>query len=230
MKILWIMLVSIVSFSTIKGEEPKPVEAIVFDFGGVMAKWKTDRLVIFREMCRLFDESPEAVRPAFKENIDLLMSGFVSDEQFWESFAGKLDKPLPKEWMDYWENQFINTLTFNEPLIEMLGDLKKEGYIVALLSNVFPAHAKALQSAGYYKNFDPLILSCDVKMQKPDPEIFKYMIDQVGKPPHAILYIDDREENIEAAKKLGMQTFLFSYDRESGDVLLERLRLLTRSP
>ena len=55
MKILWIMVASIVSFSTIRGEEAKPVEAVVFDFGGVMAKWKTDRLVIFREMCRSFD-------------------------------------------------------------------------------------------------------------------------------------------------------------------------------
>ena len=57
--------------------------------------------------------------------------------------------------------------------------------------------------------FDLSLSSCYIGLRKPEPAIYRRAIDIVGRNPERILFIDDREENIAAAKALGMGTIVF---------------------
>lgn len=220
------LLIFLLPFGKLMSQEVQPVEAIVFDVGGVVVRWKTDPRTVFSQTCESFGVDLNTGRTAYKRHHASLTMGQMTDEAFWEAFSLEVERPIPEGWMAYWNDQFVKNFALNEALIERVITLKEAGYQLAILSNVFPAHARALRSEGFYHHFDTVILSCDVNMQKPDPAIFLHLLETIGKKPEAILYIDDREENIAAAKQLGMQTFLFSYDWESADVLIERLSTL----
>ncbi|MCH9704245.1 MAG: alpha/beta fold hydrolase, partial [Chlamydiae bacterium] len=63
--------------------------------------------------------------------------------------------------------------------------------------------------SGYYEGFDPLILSTEIGVRKPDPEAYRIMLKKLGLKPHEVLFIDDRIENIAAARALGIETHHF---------------------
>ena len=54
--------------------------------------------------------------------------------------------------------------------------------------------------------FEKLYFSCDLKMMKPDPAIFRYVLDAEGLDPAETLFIDDSPRNTEAAARIGIRT------------------------
>ena len=69
------------------------------------------------------------------------------------------------------------------------------------------------------KVFNNIFYSCSIGLAKPDPKVYKYVIDHIEEPtmfdgewkkakPSEIMFFDDKEENLEAATKLGIKTFL----------------------
>ncbi len=55
--------------------------------------------------------------------------------------------------------------------------------------------------------FDKVFLSQNLKLEKPDPEIFKTVIQELGINPSETLFLDDRKENVEAAARCGLRTY-----------------------
>jgi HAD superfamily hydrolase (TIGR01509 family) len=65
--------------------------------------------------------------------------------------------------------------------------------------------------------FDEIVISCEVRMIKPDPAIFHYTLNKLGIHPHEAIFIDDRPVNVESAQALGMQAILYSNRMEMKD-------------
>jgi putative hydrolase of the HAD superfamily len=91
-------------------------------------------------------------------------------------------------------------------LTRLAKQLRDEGVKTGILSNVFPAAAWAVRLIGGYRGFNPVILSYKVKSAKPDATIYQIAIKQLNLPSNEVLFIDNRLENIQAAKRVGMQT------------------------
>ena len=87
-------------------------------------------------------------------------------------------------------------------------NLRKHGIKTGIFSNVFPFAAWMLKLTGGYHGFDPVILSYKEKLSKPNPRIYQIAIQHAGVKPQEILFIDNMEENIIAAKKAKMKTVL----------------------
>ena len=64
-------------------------------------------------------------------------------------------------------------------------------------------------------------VSGDLKMAKPEPEIFQHLLGVIGKPAEACAFIDDNPPNIEAARKLGIKAVLFKNDGSATAALRE---------
>jgi 2-haloacid dehalogenase len=62
-------------------------------------------------------------------------------------------------------------------------------------------------------------VSGDLKLAKPEPEIFHHLLGIIGKPAGSCAFIDDNPPNIEAARKLGIQAVLFKNDGSATDEL-----------
>ena len=60
--------------------------------------------------------------------------------------------------------------------------------------------------------FDAVVISFEVQLAKPEPEIYRVALDRLGVPAFDALFVDDRAENIDAARELGLQTLLFTGD------------------
>ena len=101
--------------------------------------------------------------------------------------------------------------TLNKPLVEQIKRIRKAGYKTGLLSN-FADDARGVwaEKFPFIQHFDDIIISCEVGVMKPDPEIYRLALESVGVTPEESVFIDDFAHNIEGAKRVGMQTIHFT--------------------
>ena len=96
-------------------------------------------------------------------------------------------------------------------MLALVEGLKEAGYRVAMLSNISADIAMLVREIGFYKPFDPVVLSCDINAKKPDVKAYHILLKRLGCAPDKCLFIDDRERNIQAAKKVGIDGLVFLY-------------------
>ena len=119
--------------------------------------------------------------------------------------AGKLGMGL-EEFHESWGAVFLP-----EPIVpeQFLGRLKKR-YPLILVSNTNESHAGFVaRTYSLWNCFDRRILSHEVGSLKPDRGIYEAAIAAAGKPPEALFFTDDREENIQTAREMGIRTHQF---------------------
>ena len=92
----------------------------------------------------------------------------------------------------------------------MIKDIKVAGFNVYLLSN-YPPKLSELHWPGFKfrKHTDGEVISGIEKVAKPDLKIYKLLCDRYSLNPSECLFIDDREINVDAAKKSGMEGFVW---------------------
>jgi epoxide hydrolase-like predicted phosphatase len=111
------------------------------------------------------------------------------------------------DWFDVYEQVKLTTsITPIPQTIELVKSLKQQGYRVAMLSNVTESQADIIRKLGYYELFDPVVLSCDIKVEKPNEEAYKILLERLCLRPSECLFIDDQIKNVEAAQKLGIES------------------------
>jgi putative hydrolase of the HAD superfamily len=102
----------------------------------------------------------------------------------------------------------------NEELIAIVRQLKPH-YKLGLLSNVGRGVMNELFSAKERAElFDAVVLSSDVGMVKPHPEIYEYILAQLGEQAEACVMIDDIAENVDGAAQVGMQGIVFQSPKQ----------------
>jgi 2-haloacid dehalogenase len=103
-----------------------------------------------------------------------------------------------------------------------LRTLKKKGYPLYGLSNwsaeTFPIVRHEYE---FINLLDDIVISGEVKLIKPEPEIFELCLQRIGKPAGQCLLIDDSEANINVARKIGFDTVHF----ESPEQLKRELQI-----
>jgi FMN phosphatase YigB (HAD superfamily) len=128
---------------------------------------------------------------------------------------GQLQMAL-EEFRECWSCVFLPDLIVSEAL---LADLKRT-YPLILVSNTNEAHIEFIASRyRVLEYFDHRIFSHEVGSLKPDRKIYDAAIAAAGKPPNSLFFTDDRAENIEAARKLGIQAHQFVSEPDLIDAL-----------
>jgi putative hydrolase of the HAD superfamily len=121
------------------------------------------------------------------------------------------------EFCRIWTSIFIPGLIVSERLLASL----KRNYPLILVSNTNEAHVEFIRdNYPVFQYFDHLIFSHEVGSLKPDNRIFHAAIAAAGHPAEALFFTDDREENIVAARRLGIRGHQFV----SEEKLVEALR------
>ena len=108
---------------------------------------------------------------------------------------------IKREWKDL--------IIPNPDTIALIRELKSR-YRVALLSNAMSGYLHfALDKCGIADLFDFVIVSAEVKLVKPDPAIFRLALERAGVVAKDALMIDDVEKNLDGAKAVGIDGYLF---------------------
>jgi putative hydrolase of the HAD superfamily len=96
-------------------------------------------------------------------------------------------------------------------MLDLLDVLARSGLTLGLLSNIPPElAAEFLQRHAWLGQFAVLGFSCRIGHVKPEPAAFEWCIRTLGAEPSTILFVDDREENVRAARASGMQGHVFT--------------------
>ena len=85
----------------------------------------------------------------------------------------------------------------------------KPHYRLGILSDANTGAREVVQEQIDLTLFDTVTFSYEVGLRKPDPKIFKLTLERLAVPPSAAIFIDDRPDNVEGAKALGMQAILY---------------------
>ena len=102
--------------------------------------------------------------------------------------------------------------------VEVIKRLKKMGFSIYYLSNIPQDVIDEIRQRDFWPLFDGGIASCEVKLTKPDPAIYRRLFEKFDIRPEESFFIDDIQENIDGAKACGMDGYCFA----DGDV--EKLR------
>ncbi len=141
------------------------------------------------------------------------MQSFVSkggtEKQFWEQFATSKKVTLPNNWFEQFDIIIRESITEIPESLMIVKTLQNQGYQTAMLSDVTQYQAQIIRKMGYYDLFNPVLLSYAIGVKKPNPEAFKILLNKLELDASYVLFIDDRNENVEAAKKLGIDSIQF---------------------
>ena len=194
-------------------------QAVVFDFGGVMAGEDVEAVVRFiRESLHL---SKEEFEKANQQKRLALQQGQTHAE-FWIGLAKTKGIKLPKNWGETLYAVMKDTIKVNSQMYVLVDQLREKKMSVALFSNVDEHRAAFIRNYGWYEPFNPCVLSCDIGVNKPDPKAYAILLQKLKLPAKDVVFIDDREDNVQAAKELGIDAILFKSEEQVRDELHQR--------
>ena len=183
------------------------IEAILFDLGKVLINFNFETgLQALHSSCSISRDQLEEI--LWDENwIFRYERGEVSTKEFHKYLCETADLKLElPQFCETWSSVFVPGLMISEDLLAAL----KQRYPLILVSNTNEVHVEFVR-ANYrvLDYFDHQIFSCEVRALKPDQKIFEHAIAAAGRPPEALFFTDDREENVVAARRLGIHAHQF---------------------
>jgi putative hydrolase of the HAD superfamily len=185
------------------------IRSVVFDFGNVICFPVSDEKIA-RAAAECGLPVDEFLRAFWAERLPY--DGGLSPEEYWGRVAAaastEFDARLIERMVEH-EVGFWNT--FDARVLSWIDLLRGSGYTVGILSNLPHPMAGALRgAAGFLEHFDQVTFSCDLRLFKPQAEIYLHSVRGLGVAPEEILFIDDRQENVLGALAVGMHAEVFT--------------------
>ena len=199
--------------------------AILFDLGKVLIDFD-HRIAVrrIRKYCALSEE--EIYNLFFDSDVtDRYERGLISSEYFFQEVRAMLQATISyDDFIPIWNEIF----TPHPGMLEVLRSLHGACRLY-MVSNLNEAHGLYLQKQfpEYFKNFEHLFLSYELKLRKPDDAIYAAIIRFIGLPPQHIIYTDDRQELVAAARRHGIDAFVFESRDSCKRELIQRHIKLT---
>lgn len=180
---------------------------VVFDFGGVMVDYDPQGYLAERFLNKPLE--------------DFLYERIFGSETWQELDAGLITLSKATQLMlaecgsRRYEGQMVlddwrDLLTTKKPVVRLAEELKRNGAGLYYLSNISEDILRMFeQKKKFMKLFDGGVASCNEKLLKPDPRIFKCLMERYELNPAETVFIDDNRENIAAAEALGFTAILY---------------------
>lgn len=183
------------------------IKNIVFDLGQVLINFQPEAY-----LRRLFPQHP---------HIDLLQRTIFGSAEWLMLDRGVIDQeeaevrlinqhPLFEEEITKALADWLIMLTPIQENVDLLPLIKEQGYGLYVISNFHKdafAHIEA--KYGWFKLFDGLVISCDHRLLKPEPQIYRELLEGYELRGQECLFIDDVAANVEGARRTGMEAILY---------------------
>ncbi|MGC8633265.1 MAG: HAD family hydrolase [Candidatus Limnocylindrales bacterium] len=191
--------------------------AVVFDLGGVLIDW--DPRYLYR---RLFGGDQAAMEVFLAEVCTPQWNAGQDAGRPWGEAVAELSARHPEArelilaFDQRWEEMLGGPI---EGSVELLAELRAARLPLYALSNwsaaKFPIARARYPFLGWFRD---VVISGEVGLLKPDPAIYRLLLDRQGLLPRHTLYVDDSEPNVDAARRVGMRALHF---RDAGTLRRE---------
>ena len=198
--------------------EGRPV--IVYDLGGVLIDWNPRHL--YRKLIE-----DEATMEWFLAEV--CHTAWNEEQDRGRSFAAAIEeaaarhpeyRPLIEAYFERWAEMMAGEI---EGAVAILEELRTSGHELHALTNwsaeTFP-HAR--ERFAFLDWFESILVSADVGLIKPDPAIFRLLLERIGRTPAECIYIDDNPKNVASAAVLGFDALAFRSAGHLRDALGQR--------
>jgi epoxide hydrolase-like predicted phosphatase len=181
------------------------VKGLLVDFGGVLT---TNVFDSFKAFCRDEGMPEDTVKNMFRERgeglalLRRLEKGELTAEEFSEQFA-----PLLGVSPDNLVERLFGGIRPDEPMVDAVRHARAAGIRTGLISNSW-GDGIAYEPALMEELFDAVVISGDVGLHKPEPEIFYLGAERIGIAPEECVFVDDLRENCAGAEAVGMKAIL----------------------
>ena len=186
---------------------PSPITTAVFDLGGVLIDW--DPRYLYRELIE-----DEAEMEHFLATVTTPEWNRAQDAgRPWAEAVEELARHHPERRNlieAYWLRWHETLGDAIEPTVAVLDELRGTGMRLFALTNwsgeTFPL---ARPRFPFLEWFDGIVVSGDERLIKPDPQLFRVLIERYGVEPETTVFIDDSADNVAAARDLGFMALRF---------------------
>ncbi len=178
------------------------IKNIIFDIGNVILQFNRDFLLKHFYNGKEY----ELIKEKTFKNWELLDEDGLTLEEYNESVKRSLPEHLSKfalSILNNWEYY----MRYSEGIISLIQELKQKGYKLYILSNMTRHFIKNDYKFPILKEFDGIVYSAPIKMVKPDPKIYEYLLNKYNLTASESIYIDDMKTNLTAAARFGIHTF-----------------------
>jgi putative hydrolase of the HAD superfamily len=196
------------------------VKGLLVDFGGVLT---TNVFDSFRDFCVGEGLDPSTIKGLFRENpealrlVRALETGEIDEDEFGRRFGGLLGIEATEGLVD----RMFAGVRPDEPMLDALRRARAAGVRTGLISNSMGEGR--YDRSMFPELFDGVVISGEVGLHKPQPEIFLLGAERAGVEPGDCVFVDDLRENCAGAEAVGMTAILH---RGADTTLPELERLL----
>ena len=198
------------------------LRAVVFDYGMVLTgtpdqEAHASMVSITGLDLASFEYHYWADRHAYDE-------GKLTGVAFWQNFLRRAGLPERQETVEELNRCDARMWTTQNPaMLAWQLALKQRGLLTAILSNMGDnVLENMMREFDWLPRFDALVWSFQLRMAKPDPAIYRYVLNELGTRPEETLFLDDKLVNVEAAIAMGMPAIEFSSVEKLRAELIER--------
>lgn len=193
-------------------QEARNIKNIIFDMGNVLIRFEPDLFIGRYNLTA--EEKRVLLNEIYRSPEWIMLDRGTLDESGMEMrVLPRIPESLHKiacELIEQWDNPLLPV----EGSIELVKQLKSNGYRLYLFSNACARQHVYWKKAEVSSLFDGKLISADAKMLKPEAEIYHVLFKKFSLNPAECLFIDDTVPNIEAGMREGMDGIVFNKDME----------------
>lgn len=181
------------------------ISTLFFDIGGVILTNGWDNIAR-KDAAEKFQFDFDEFEKKHQENFEEFEEGNLS-------LVDYLDKTIfynKRKFTRFEVIKYMHSFSqAHDKSIEILKKLSAQNkyYIASINNESSELNLYRIKKFDLEKYFNAFFSSCFLKVRKPDPEIYQNTLHILHKNPSECIFIDDREENIESAKKVGLNAF-----------------------
>ena len=195
----------------------KNIKGVIFDIGGVLLK---NDFAFVSHVSNLLEVSEERIESVAESEWDALQRGEETSVEYWHRVCKKLgvEPPANSVLSTIWGTSLQEGASVNKETVLIVEKLAKQ-FQMGIISNTEKENCEFLHSQPFMKFFTEVLLSPEVGLRKPESEIFELAASRLGLKKSGVLFIDDDEKWVEAARNYGMEAIHFiSADRLNRDL------------
>lgn len=180
-----------------------PTKFVYFDLGGVVFHFREGLTKLAMKHNLAYSDFERV----WREYDAQVCRGEMTADQLWNVYQKELNFSEDMDFLEYWVTYFAPIVETHSLMVELVA----RDIPIGLLTNIYLGAFELMLSKGAIPNlaYTSVVQSCKVGLIKPENEIYALAQEQAGCLPNNILFIDDRWDFLEPAKKLGWNTVHF---------------------
>lgn len=184
------------------------IKAVIFDLGGVVLTHTKE--ITLEILSQIFRAGTKDIKEFYETFEDDWVTGRIKDKDVIAKYKARFSaKKSVDEILEQWEKLYRESTEVDKAVLQIIDNLRKQGYKVYLLTDTTDIHHKFNLKRDLFGHFDRVFASFIEGKRKTTRDFYEHFLEKTDLKPNECIFIDDRESNLKIAESVGIYTILF---------------------